>query len=137
MPDPIRHNPAITPPGVGRTGPTATPRPAVGGTESAVPFDKLLRKQMQQVAPGGQDVRLSGHAVQRLAQRGIQFDQQMSDRLTSGVDAAAAKGSRDALVMVDGTAFVVSVPNRTVITAVDPASMKDRVFTNIDSAVIS
>jgi flagellar operon protein len=75
--------------------------------------------------------------VQRLAQRGIQFDQAMSDRLTSGVDAAAAKGSRDALVMVDGTAFVVSVPNRTVITAVDPASMKDRVFTNIDSAVIS
>jgi flagellar operon protein len=136
MPDPIRHNPAITPPGVGRTGPTATPRPAVGGN-SPVPFDKLLCKQMQQVGPAQQDVRLSGHAVQRLAQRGIQFDQAMSDRLTSGVDAAAAKGSRDALVMVDGTAFVVSVPNRTVITAVDPASMKDKVFTNIDSAVIS
>jgi flagellar operon protein len=99
-----------------------------------VPFDKVLRDQLGQAQ---QAVRLSGHAVQRLAQRGIQFDQAMSNRLTSGVDAAAAKGSRDALVMVDGTAFVVSVPNRTVITAVDPASMKDKVFTNIDSAVIS
>jgi flagellar operon protein len=133
MPDPIRHNPAITPPGVGRTGPTAAPRPA-SGSKPAVPFDRVLRDQLGQ---SQQAVRLSGHAVQRLAQRGIQFDQAMSDRLTSGVDAAAAKGSRDALVMVDGTAFVVSVPNRTVITAVDPASMKDKVFTNIDSAVIS
>ena len=136
MPDPIRHNPAITPPGVGGTGPTAAPRPAPGG-KSTVPFDKVLRNQLSQVGQAQQEVRLSGHAVQRLAQRGIHFDQAMSDRLTSGVDAAAAKGSRDALVMVDGTAFVVSVPNRTVITAVDPASMKDRVFTNIDSAVIS
>jgi len=133
MPDPIRHNPAITPPGVGRTGPTAAPRPAKGSAP-VVPFDKVLRDQLGQAQ---QAVRLSGHAVQRLAQRGIQFDQAMSNRLTSGVDAAAAKGSRDALVMVDGTAFVVSVPNRTVITAVDPASMKDKVFTNIDSAVIS
>ena len=57
-------------------------------------------------------------------------------RLSAGVDAAAAKGSKDALVLLDGTAFVVSVANRTVITAVDPGSMKERVFTNIDSAVI-
>ncbi len=136
MPEPIRHNPAITPPGVGTAGPTAAPRPATG-SKPAVPFDKVLRDQLGQIGQAQQEVRLSGHAVQRLAQRGIQFDQSMSDRLTSGVDAAAAKGSRDALVMVDGTAFVVSVPNRTVITAVDPASMKDKVFTNIDSAVIS
>ena len=33
-------------------------------------------------------------------------------------------------------AFVVSIKNRTVITAVDGNSMKDNVFTNIDSAVI-
>ena len=61
----------------------------------------------------------------------------MSQRLTSGVDAAAAKGARDALVLVDARRSSSSVANRTVITAVDPASMKEQVFTNIDSAVIA
>ena len=58
-------------------------------------------------------------------------------RLTSGVDRAAAKGSRNSLVLVDQNAFVVSVPNRTVITAVDRSHMKEQVFTNIDSALIA
>ena len=38
---------------------------------------------------------------------------------------------------VHAVAFVVSVPNRTVITAVDRDHMKQQVFTNIDSAVIA
>jgi flagellar operon protein len=38
--------------------------------------------------------------------------------------------------MSDKAALVVSIKNRTVITAVDPGSLKDNVFTNIDSAVI-
>ena len=33
-------------------------------------------------------------------------------------------------------AFIVSIKNRTVITAMDGASMKENVFTNIDGAVI-
>ena len=37
----------------------------------------------------------------------------------------------------DGNAFVVSVKNRTVITAVDAQSMREQVFTNIDSAVLA
>ena len=49
----------------------------------------------------------------------------------------AAKGSRDAVVLLDGSAFVVSVKNKTVITAVDAQSMREHVFTNIDSAVIA
>jgi flagellar operon protein len=129
--EPIRHNPAITPPGVG--GP-ARPAPMRRAADTPlVPFDSVLRGTIEQ----GQEVRLSGHALERLQRRGIAFDQAMSQRLNEGVSRAAAKGSRDALVLVDGTAFVVSVANKTVITAVDPSSMKDRVFTNIDSAVIS
>ena len=58
-------------------------------------------------------------------------------RLQNGVDRAAGKGARDSVVFVDSTAFVVSVRNRTVITAVDRDHMKDHVFTNIDSAVIA
>jgi len=38
--------------------------------------------------------------------------------------------------VMDNQAFIVSVTNRTVITALDGSSMKENVFTNIDSAVI-
>src|SRR5947199_173471 len=54
----------------------------------------------------------------------------------AAVQRAAAKGARESVVLVDGTAFVVSVRNRTVITAVDAQHMREHVFTNIDSAVI-
>ena len=46
----------------------------------------------------------------------------MLDRLTNGVSRAAGKGSRDSVVFVDGTAYVVSVSNNTVITAVGPST---------------
>jgi flagellar operon protein len=79
----------------------------------------------------------SGHAKERIARRGIDLDAPALDRLQGGVDRAAAKGSRESLVLVDDTAFVVSVRNRTVVTAVDREHMRDHVFTNIDSAVIA
>ena len=72
-----------------------------------------------------------------MQRRGIELDQSTLGRLSQGVGRAASKGSRDSLVLVDGTAFVVSVSNRTVITAVGSEHMKDNVFTNIDSAVIA
>ena len=64
-------------------------------------------------------------------------DPQTVERLEKGVDLAASKGSRAAVVMVDDNAYVVAVQNRTVITALDQAHMKDQVFTNIDTAVIA
>jgi flagellar operon protein len=59
------------------------------------------------------------------------------NRLEDAVQRAADKGSRDALVLMDDLAMVVSVKNRTVITVVDKESLKQNVFTNIDSAVIA
>ena len=98
-------------------------------------FDQLLKQRL--TATGTNPLRLSGHAMERLQQRGIPVDAATMARLSEGVSKAAAKGSRDALVLVGSTAFVVSVQNRTVITAVGADNMRDRVFTNIDSAVIN
>ena len=50
--------------------------------------------------------------------------------------ALAAKGARESLVLMDGLALVVSVANRTVITAVGTDRMTDQIFTNIDSAAV-
>lgn len=81
-------------------------------------------------------LKVSGHAQSRLASRGIELDAASWDRVKGGVDRAAAKGARESLVLMDDVALVVSVKNRTVITAVDKGSLRDNVFTNIDSAVI-
>ena len=47
------------------------------------------------------------------------------------------KGADRSLVLMDSLALVVSVKNRTVITAVDGARAASGSFTNIDSAVIA
>jgi flagellar operon protein len=79
----------------------------------------------------------SRHALERVNRRGIQLDQSTLQRLAGGVSRAATQGSKAAVVFVDNTAFVVSVPNNTVVTAVGSEHMREHVFTNIDSAVIA
>jgi flagellar operon protein len=101
-------------------------------------FQELGPQSFQQMLDArGRSIRMSAHAMGRLQERRIAMDADRMARLADGVDRAAAKGSRDSLVMVDHVAFVVSVRNRTVITAVDGDSLKDNVFTKIDSAVIA
>jgi flagellar operon protein len=81
-------------------------------------------------------LKLSGHAQTRLQSREIELDQDAWERVMQGVEKAAEKGAKESLVMVDDVALIVSVKNRTVITAVESARLKESVFTNIDSAVI-
>ena len=95
-------------------------------------FDALLQREL-----GQQPIRFSRHAQDRLRAGGNALNDGDVARLTSAVDKAAAKGSRDTLVLMDNTAFIVSVKNRTVITAVTGQRRQEDVFTNIDSAVIT
>jgi len=81
-------------------------------------------------------LKVSSHAQTRLQSRDIQLDQSAWERVLGGVDKAAQKGAKESLVLIDDIALVVSVKNRTVITAVDRANLKENVFTNIDSAVV-
>jgi len=77
-------------------------------------------------------VQFSKHAAERVQRRGMTEDPQTVKRLENGVDLAASKGSRAAVVMVDDNAFVVAVPNRTVITALD--HRRDRIKSELDDA---
>ena len=101
-------------------------------TAGALSFGQVLEKQLGQ----SEELRFSAHAQSRITSRNIQLSSDDLSRLKQGVAQAAAKGSREALVLKDGQAFVVSVKNNTVITAVDAVSMRGNVFTNIDAAVI-
>jgi flagellar operon protein len=82
-------------------------------------------------------IKISNHAAKRLEARNIELSETEMTKLQNAVDKADAKGSKDSLVMMDQTAFIVNVPNRTVITAMSLAESKENVFTNIDSVVIT
>src|SRR5687768_12323887 len=90
-------------------------------------FQQLLNNQM---------LTFSNHAAERLKQRGIQLKPEQLLKLTTALDKAEAKGSKDTLLLFQDMAFIVNVKNRTVVTAMDKAGMKDNVFTQIDSTVI-
>jgi flagellar operon protein len=125
-------NAALLPPGLAPASAPAHTGPADAAHARALTgpaFGELLART--------HSVSFSRHALERLQRRGIELGEQQLDRLGDGVDRAAGKGSRASVVFVDGTAFVVAVPKRTVVTAVDPEHMREQVFTNIDSAVIA
>jgi flagellar operon protein len=139
-------NPALIPPG-GLATPVAPAAPAKVPADGAArdaarkaastPSGPSFADTLAQAGDAAGGLSFSKHALARVERRGIELDQGTLGRLSQGVQRAASKGSRDSLVLVDGTAFVVSVSNRTVITAVGSEHMKDNVFTNIDSAVIA
>lgn len=82
------------------------------------------------------ELKFSQHAQERLRARNIELGSAEMEQLQGAVSKARAKGARESLVLMGDLALVVSVKNSTVITAVDGDSMRDNVFTNIDSAVI-
>jgi len=82
-------------------------------------------------------VEFSKHAVKRIESRNIEIlDGDKLERLNKGIEIAAEKGSNETLVLVDSTAFVVSVKNNKVITTMSQDDLKGNIFTNIDSTVI-
>ncbi|MNI34536.1 hypothetical protein D3C73_885280 [compost metagenome] len=119
---------------IGQLYPTSVPPQALQRTQTAktsasgeASFESVLQKNM---------LKFSNHAAKRLEQRGIELGSRQLDQISSAVDKAAAKGSKESLILLKDMALIVSVPNRTVVTAMDGNSMKDNVFTQIDSAVI-
>lgn len=95
-----------------------------------VSFEDILKQKTSD------SVRFSKHAAMRLDSRGINLTREQSDRLATGIDVARGKGINDSLIMVDSLAFIVNVPNNTVVTAIDKNDTINNVFTNIDGAVI-
>ena len=78
----------------------------------------------------------SKHAATRSIERGITTDGQFKNVLEHAVDEARKKGAKDLAVIGSQAVFVVNVPNNVVVTVMSREDMKDRLFTNIDSAVL-
>lgn len=117
------HTPVV-PPGQLKKPQIPAERPAAVGQKS---FQDILQTKF---------ISFSHHAEVRMQQRGIQMNADRLTQLETAVAKAEAKGAKESLVIFQDVAMIVNVKNRTVVTAMDAAQMKDNVFTQIDSAVI-
>jgi flagellar operon protein len=95
-------------------------------------FAELLYTEAQKQ----QQVTLSAHAQKRLKERSIILGPEDMTKINNAVQRADAKGAKESLLIYGDLALIASVKNKTVVTAMDGQSLKDHVFTNIDSAVI-
>lgn len=95
--------------------------------ENATTFEQLLATER---------LRFSAHAQARLTSRGVQLSDEDLQRLEEAIERAERKGVRDAFVMLRDMVFIVSVKNRTVITALRTDQAQENVFTNIDAAIL-
>ena len=116
--------------------------PQIPGIQKKLPGNDSIKEQplasfesiFKQKTEENAGLKISKHANERLARRNIDLSDDQWQRLESGVRKAEMKGIRESLIMVDDVAFIVNVSKSTVITAVDEG--EDRIFTNIDGAVI-
>jgi flagellar operon protein len=115
--------PAEAPSGAGGSAPAA-------GPASGRAFAQVLDAKLEG------ELRFSAHAQARLKSREIPLSEADRGRLAAATSEAARKGAREALLLMGELGFIVSVPNRTVITALDGSRLDGGVITGIDAAVL-
>lgn len=114
----------------GRIGAVKDDTNAAGGQAVQPAFERLLQERARE------GLNFSKHAAKRMNERGIACDSQLMSDLQHAVEGARKKGARDVAIIGAQGVFIVNVPNNTVVTTMSQSDMRERVFTNIDSAVI-
>ncbi len=102
-------------------------------TSNGYSFEEIWKQKTGELK---EELKFSKHAASRLADRNLTLSKNQLDRLNQGARKAGEKGIKESLVMVDQLAFIVNVPNNTVITAMEQSQTEENIFTNIDGAVI-
>jgi flagellar operon protein len=93
-------------------------------------FDDIFQSELDKV-------KFSSHALKRLESRNISISENDLSKIQNALERAESKGAKDSLIMMDSKAFIVNIPNRTIVTAMDVNESKENVFTNIDSVVFA
>ena len=101
-----------------------------GGLSSPSEFHQILNQEKTK------QLNLSQHAQTRIRSREIPWNTALEKRIGRGIDRAQSKGSREALILADNVAVIADIRSRTIVTLMDRTQMKERIFTNIDSAVL-
>ena len=122
--------------------PAAPQNDRSGKVDSSIFRDQLAALQNGSGAPaagattGPGALKFSNHAIDRMQSRGIRFSPDEMMRIEGAIKKAEGKGAKDTLLLTDNSALIVSVKDKTVVTVMDKASLKDNVFTKIDSTVV-
>ena len=103
-----------------------------GRASNGIDFKNILQDAISQE----KSVKFSKHAQERLSQRSISLSNTEIDKINTAVEKARAKGVKDSLILMGNLAFIVNIPSKTVVTAVDGENIRDNVCTNIDGAVL-
>ncbi len=119
--------------------PPVRSRDALGVPAAGLAFKDMLAAQpVSSPKPlalrGG--LEFSQHAVDRMAARGIRFSPEDLLRIEGAVEKAQQKGSKQTLILTQDSALIVALKDNKVVTVMDKSSLKENVFTNIDSTVV-
>ena len=109
---------------------------AKAGFAPEISFEEVLRQKQNETVMESSQLKFSKHAANRLNDRNISLTDSQNVRLENGVKQASEKGITESLVLIDSLAFIVNIPNKTVVTALDQTETTGNIFTNIDGAVI-
>jgi len=93
-------------------------------------FEKAFLEALKQ---GKESVKVSAHAGRRMEERQISLSDEDMDKINKAMDALEEKGARESLLLYKDSAFIASISNRTIITAMKSGEIDT--VTNIDSAV--
>ncbi|MEY8356433.1 TIGR02530 family flagellar biosynthesis protein [Lachnospiraceae bacterium 54-53] len=107
-------------------------RSAAAASECGSSFSDVLHSRIGDK----EGLQFSRHAAERVSQRGIEMSDTFLNDLQSAVEKARLKGAKDVVIISERGAFIVNVPNNTVVTTMSGNEMKENIFTNIDSAVL-
>ncbi len=110
-----------------RRAPAAAEKPG-----EAKSFEQALRENIRRT----EGLTFSKHALRRMDERRISVTPQLMEQLDGATEKARGKGVKEALLLGGGAAFIVNIPNRTVVTTMSGRELKQNVFTNIDGAVL-
>lgn len=102
--------------------------------EKKTSFEEIFRQTQTEAET--KELKFSKHASMRMEDRNIKLSVEQKERLEIGTEKAQEKGIKETLVIVDSLAFIVNIPNKTVVTAMDQGENNNNVYTNIDGAVI-
>lgn len=81
-------------------------------------------------------IKFSKHAKDRMNKREITINKAEIAKLGEAIEKADKKGVKEALIIMNKQAFIASVKNKTIITAVSNDKLNENIFTNIDGAII-
>lgn len=111
--------------------PPLTSTETKGTKTNSKDFQKILQDSLGKKED---KIKISAHAQQRISERHINLNDKDLNRLNQAMDTLEKKGAKESLMIYKDMAFIASVKNRTIITAMQNKEMD--LVTNIDSAIV-